>query len=97
MIKGYAVIQLPEYLLSLFNYLKKIVKTHLLYGNKASDLEISTQGNKTELSYAKTSTSTVIVQPKDAPLLHERVTSLQLTVNNIQSELEEISNLISLK
>ena len=73
------------------------MKNNLLYGNKASDSDITTHYNKTELSYAKTSTSTVIVKPKDAPLLHERVTNLQLTVKNIQSELEEISNLIFLK
>ena len=88
---------MPEYLLLLFNYLNKQVKNHLLDGYKANDSDITTQYNKTERSYAKTSTSTVIVKPKDAPLLHKRVTSLKLTVKNIQSELEEISNLISLK
>ena len=90
MIKGYAVIQLPEYLLWLFNYLKKRVKKHFLYVNRAMDSDITTQCNKTV-------TSKVIVKPKDVPLLHERVTSLQLAVKNIQSELEEISNLVSLK
>ena len=69
---GYAIIQLPEYLLSLFNYLKK-------------------KGN------AKTVKSTVIVKPNDAPILHEKVNTLELTVKNIESKLEEIINLISLK
>ena len=69
---GYAIIQLPEYLLSLFNYLKK-------------------KGN------AKTAKSTVTVKSNDAPILHERVNSLELTVKNIESKLEEIMNLISLK
>ena len=90
MIKGYAVIQLPEYLLWLFNYLKKRVKKHFLYVNRAMDSDITTQCNKTV-------TSKVIVKPKDAPILLERVNSIELTVKNIERELEEIRNLISLK
>ena len=88
---------MPEYLLSLFSYLNKKVKTHHLFGSKSSDSDITTQYNKTELSYAKTSTSTVIVKHKDAPILLERVNSIELTVKNIERELEEIRNLISLK
>ena len=92
MYKGYAVIQLPECLLSLFNYLKKKWKNHILYGNTAGDSDITSQSNKTELNYAKTAKSTVIIRPNDATLLHERVTSLELTVKNIESRLDEIIN-----
>ena len=73
------------------------MKTHHLFGSKSSDSDITTQYNKTELSYAKTAKSTVIVQPKDAPILHERMNILELTVKNIESKLEEMNNLIPLK
>ena len=97
--KGYAIIQLPEYLQTLFNYLKNKGKNHPLYGNKADDIDISTHYNKTKLNYAKTgkSLSTVTVKPNDAPLLDERVNSLELTVKNIESRLEKIKNSISLE
>ena len=84
--KGYAVIQLPEYLLSLCSYLKKKGKNHLLYGNKANDSDITTQYSTIELNYAKTARSTVTVEPNDAPTLQERVTSLEISMKNIESK-----------
>ena len=74
--KGYAIIQLPEYLLSVFNYLKK---------------------NNTDLKYGKTAKSTVIVKPNDEIILHERVNHLESTVKTVESKLEEIIHLMSLK
>ena len=94
---GYAIIQLPEYLLSFFNYLKKKGKNHSVHGNKAGNPFITAQYNKTDLNYAKTVQSTAIVPHNYAPLLHERVNSLELTVKNIERILEEMMNLISLK
>ena len=95
--KGYAVIQLPEYLLSLFNYLKKKGKSHTMNGSKGGHSVITTQYNKTGLSYAKTEKSTVIANHYDIPILHEKVNSLEFTVKNMESKLEELINLISLK
>ena len=95
--KGYAIIQLPEHLQSLFNNLKKKGKNHSIYGKRAGGSFIPNQHNKTELSYANTAKSTVIVKRNDAPNLHQRVNSLELAVKNIESKLEEIIHLISLK
>lgn len=95
--KGYTVIQLPECLLSIFNYLNKKWKYHILYGSKACDSDITSLYNKTELNNAKTSKSTVTIKPTNAPMLHERVNSLESTVNNIESKLEEIINAMGLK
>ena len=86
--KGYAIIQLPEYLLSLFNYLKKKGKNHLLYGIKANDLNITAQYSTTELNYTKTAKPLVTLKPNDAPTLQERLTSLELSVKNIESKLK---------
>ena len=94
---GCAIIQLPEYLLSLFNYLKKKEKNHSIYGNKGGHSFITTQYNKSEPNYAKSAKSTVIANHIDVPILDERVNSLEFTVKNIESKLEEIINLISLK
>ena len=74
--KGCAIIQLPEYLLSVFNYLKK---------------------NNTDLKHGKTVKSTVIVKPNDELILHERVNHLESTVKTVESKLEEIIHLMSLK
>ena len=95
--KGYAIIQLPEYLLSLLNYLKKKGKNHAIYGNKSGDSVITTQYNKTELNYASTSKSTAIIKRNKAPNILKRVNSLELAVRNIQGKLEEIIYLTSLK
>ena len=95
--KGYAIIQLPEYLQSLFNYLKKEGKNNSVHGNKEGNPCMTTQYHKTDLSYAAAVQSTAIVQHNNTPLLHERVNSLELTVKNIERKLEEMMNLISLK
>ena len=95
--EGYAIIQLPDYLLSLFNYLKKKGKNHSIYGNKPDDSVITTQYNRTELTYANTAKSTAIFKHNNGHNLHERMDILELSMKNLESKLEEIINLISLK
>lgn len=87
--KGYAIIQLPEYLLSLFNYLKKKGKHHSIRGNKAGNSVTTTQYNKTELSFGNTTNSTAIGNHNDALNLLERMNSLEKAVKNMERKLEQ--------